>query len=248
MGDEARIGLRYCGGCNPRYDRVAVAKKLMGFFPDLTFYPAEAGVPYTAVLVICGCSSRCARVEDLSVPSRALLYLSGWEDLLPVKKTLEQLLEERTAKKVLTLTHEEVLEILPHREPMLFIDEVSSLSPGEEITASYHVRPDLPAFGGHFPGEPVLPGIYAVEAGAQAADLLLLSLERYEGKIPLFMGIRRANFRKKILPGDRLTIHASLKEERAELGFALCRAQILVEQEVCADMELSLALRSSPSP
>ncbi len=248
MKDETGIGLRYCGGCNPRYDRVAAAKKLMGFFPDLTFCPAEPGVPYAAVLVICGCPSRCAGVQDLSVPSRALVRLSGWEELLPAKQALERLLEERTVKKVLTLTHEEVLEILPHRPPMLFIDEVSSLSPGEEITASYHVPPDLPAFEGHFPGEPVLPGVYAVEAGAQAADLLLLSLERHQGKIPLFMGIRRANFRKKILPGDRLTIHASLKEERAELGFALCRAQILVGQEVCADMELSLALRASSSP
>ena len=65
-------------------------------------------------------------------------------------------------------------------------------------------------FKGHFPGEPVLPGVYSVECMAQTADILLLSAERYAGKIPLFLGINNVRFLKKILPGDTIEIHAKM--------------------------------------
>ena len=206
MADKRQIGVRYCGGCNPRYDRVALVKRIGGFFPEAEFVTAQAGVKYPAVLVVCGCPSRCANVSDLAVPAGRLIYLSGWEELL-------------------------------------FIDTVSRLVPGEEAVASFRARPELPCFAGHFPGTPVLPGVYTIEAAAQAADILMMTTERYAGKLPLFMGVREATFRRKILPGDTLEIHVSLLEEKTERAIAACRGQVFVEGVLAADLELRLAFR-----
>ena len=93
-------------------------------------------------------------------------------------------------ENVQSLTHEQVMEILPHRDPMLLVDEVSELVPGDHVVATFHVDPAREIFKGHFPGEPVLPGVFTVEATAQAADLLMMTTDRYAGKIPLFMGTR----------------------------------------------------------
>ena len=79
------------------------------------------------------------------------------------------------------MNKEEIKKILPHREPMLFIDTVSRLVPGEEAVASFRARPELPCFAGHFPGTPVLPGVYTIEAAAQAADILMMTTGSYGG-------------------------------------------------------------------
>lgn len=240
MADKRQVGVRYCGGCNPRYDRVALVGRLKGFFPDEEFVPARAGEPYPAVLVVCGCPSRCADVSALAVPAAGLIYLGGFEDLLPAREKLKRALQGQQAR---SLSHEQVLEILPHRPPMLFIDTVGRLIPGVEIQASFFASPDLPVFAGHFPGAPVLPGVYTVEAAAQACDVMMMTTQRYAGKLPLFAGIRQAAFRSRVLPGDTLDIHAALQEERAELGAAVCRAQVFARGELAADMELRLAFR-----
>lgn len=240
MADNGQVGVRYCGGCNSRYDRVALVKRFSQFFPGVEFVTALSGVSYPAALVVCGCPSRCANTSDLAVPSGRLIPLNGWEDLLPAKEKLTKALE---AQEVRRLTHQQVLEILPHRPPMLFIDEVSRLVPGEEIVASFLASPDLPAFSGHFPGTPVFPGIYTIEAAAQAADLLMMSAERYADKLPLFMGVREATFRRKILPGETLDIHVSLLEEKPSRATATCRGQIFVTGTLAADLEVRLAFR-----
>lgn len=240
MADKARIGVRYCGGCNPRFDRVALVKRLEGMFPELEFVPAEAGKPYPAALVVCGCPARCANVSGLTVPAGGLIYLSGGEDLLPARDKLKGALQSQEAR---SLTHDQVMQVLPHRPPMLFIDTVERLVPGLEIRASFFAAPDLSVFGGHFPGEPVLPGVLTVEAVAQAADLLMMTTQRYAGKLPLFAGIKKANFRKKILPGSTLEIYVTLQEERAEQGIATCYGQVFVEGALAADVEVRLAFR-----
>lgn len=239
MGDNHHgIGVRYCGGCNSRYDRVALVQRLKSFFPDESFVPAQEGVPYSAVLVVCGCSTRCANVSDLAVPPRCLIWVGGFEDLLPARDALRQMLGEQ---EVFSLDHEQVMDVLPHRPPMLFIDTVSRLIPGKEIRADFHASPDLPAFAGHFPGEPVLPGVYTAEAVAQAADILMMTTQRYAKKLPLFLGIDQCSFRSKVLPGDTLEIHVSLLKEQQERSIALCRGQVFVQKTLAADMEVRLA-------
>ena len=240
MADKVQVGVRYCGGCNPRYDRVALVKRLESFFPEAEFVPADDGAIYPAALVVHGCPARCAGTSGLAVPGGGLVQLGGWEDLLPAKKRLEQALQSQEAR---TLSHAQVLEILPHRPPMLFIDTVTRLIPGVELRAEFYADPALPAFAGHFPGEPVFPGVLTAEAAAQAAGLLMMTTERYAGKLPLFAGIRQASFRRRILPGDTMDIHVSPVEEREELGMAACRGQIFVEGALAADLEVRLAFR-----
>ena len=244
MPERLEIGVRYCGGCNSRYDRVAVVKRLAALLPDCDFVTAEAGKPYGAVLVVCGCPSRCASVEGLTVPAERLLYLGGWEDLLPIRDALKKALD---GPRVQTLDRDGVMALLPHRPPMLLVDRASRVAPGVEAAAQFAVDRELPCFAGHFPGDPVLPGIYLLECMAQTADLLLLSLPCYAGYTPLFMGVRKAYFRAKVLPGDQLDIHASLLEERRELGYAMCRGQILRGDTLVADAELQLSMQP-PAP
>ena len=144
---------------------------------------------------------------------------------------------------VRTLTHEQVMEILPHRDPMLLIDTASELVAGERITASFYVDPSREIFKGHFPGNPVLPGVYTVEASAQAAGLLLMAKPVYAGKLPLFLGIDHVRFRKKILPGNTMEIRAHLLSERAEKAIATCKAEVYTGGELAAETEVTIAMR-----
>lgn len=141
------------------------------------------------------------------------------------------------------LTQEEIKKIIPHRDPMLLVTSVESLTQGKDITATFYVDPAREIFQGHFPGDPVLPGVYSVECMAQTADILLLSTERYAGKIPLFLGIDHVRFLRKILPGDTLTIHTVLLSDRVEKAIATCTSEIFNHGELAASGEVTLAMR-----
>ena len=141
------------------------------------------------------------------------------------------------------LTQEEIKGIIPHRDPMLLVTTVEEMVPGEHIVSTFWVDPDREIFKGHFPGEPVLPGVYSVECMAQTADILLLSMERYAGKVPLFLGINNVRFLRKILPGDTIEIHAKLASERVEKAIATCAAEIYNHGELAATGEVTLAMR-----
>ena len=83
------------------------------------------------------------------------------------------------------LNRNDIMKIIPHREPMLLVDEVLDMEEESKITTRFYIDPDREIFKGHFPGDPVLPGVYTVEIMAQTADILILSCERYAGKVPL---------------------------------------------------------------
>lgn len=145
--------------------------------------------------------------------------------------------------EVMSLDHEQVKAVIPHRDPMLLIDTVSELEPGRRVVASFWIDPAREIFKGHFPGGPVLPGVYTVEATAQATDLVLMTKPAYAGKIPLFLGIDHVKFRKKILPGDTLEIHAEILSERAEKAIATCRCAVYTAGELAAESEVTIAMR-----
>lgn len=138
---------------------------------------------------------------------------------------------------------ERIMEIIPHRDPMLLVDTVEELEAGVQITTTFHVSAEREIFKGHFPSEPVLPGVYSVECMAQTADILLLSMERYAEKTPLFLGINNVRFRKKILPGDTVEIHAKLISEVVEKAIAVCSAQIYNHGDLAATGDVTLAMR-----
>lgn len=141
------------------------------------------------------------------------------------------------------MDQEAIKKVIPHRDPMLLVTTVEDLEPGDSIKTTFFVDPSRDIFRGHFPEEPVLPGVYSVECMAQTADVLLLSTQRYAGKIPLFLGINNVRFLKKILPGDTIEIQAKLTAERQEKAIATCSAEVYNHGELAATGDVTLAMR-----
>jgi 3-hydroxyacyl-[acyl-carrier-protein] dehydratase len=109
-------------------------------------------------------------------------------------------------------------ELLPHRPPFLFVDEILALVPGESARARWRVDPDAAFFAGHFPGNPILPGVIIVEALAQTGALAALADPESAGRLALFGGIGQARFRRVVRPGEELHLETVLTRRRGPLG------------------------------
>ncbi len=138
------------------------------------------------------------------------------------------------------LTNIEIQKILPHRYPFLLIDKITEMEEGKTITGIKNVTVNEPFFQGHFPGNPIMPGVLITEALAQTGAVLLLSMPENEGKLGIFTGINNFKFRRQVVPGDTLTLHAELLMYRHGMGKAAVRAS--VDGEVAAAGEISFAV------
>jgi 3-hydroxyacyl-[acyl-carrier-protein] dehydratase len=118
----------------------------------------------------------------------------------------------------------EIEAILPHREPFLLIDEVVELQPGARVVARKRVTEDDCA--GHFPGNPIMPGVKIVEALAQAGAVAVLSQEENRGKLALFGGIDGVRFKRIVRPGEELTLTCDLEDVRGPVGRGKARAMV----------------------
>lgn len=117
-------------------------------------------------------------------------------------------------------------EVLPHRPPFLFVDDLVEVVPGVSARGLWRLTGDEAFFEGHFPGRPTLPGVLMVEAIAQLGAVALLSDERYRGKLPLFGGIDRARFRRQVVPGDTLELEITMGRLGARAGTGTGRAAV----------------------
>ena len=131
-------------------------------------------------------------------------------------------------------------EVLPHRPPFLFIDEVIELVDGESAMGVWNLSGNEWFFTGHFPGRPTLPGVLMCEAIAQLGAYVVLSNQKYVGKLPLFGGLDSARFRKQVGPGDQLRLEVSLGKMSARAGKGSGRA--LLNGEVACECELFFVL------
>lgn len=127
-------------------------------------------------------------------------------------------------------------DVIAHRPPFLFVDEVTGLVPGVSASARWTPTGDEWFFAGHFPGRPTLPGVLMCEAIAQVGAIALLGDDRYTGKLPLFGGLDGARFRRQVVPGDQLTIEVELGRMSARAGKGSGRA--LLRGEVACSCDL----------
>ena len=109
----------------------------------------------------------------------------------------------------------EIQEILPHRHPFLLVDKIEELVPGERAVGYKAVTYDEQFFRGHFPGEPVMPGVLMIEALAQVGAVAILSMDENKGKTAYFGAINSAKFKRKVVPGDVLNWNVKLSNEKA---------------------------------
>lgn len=134
----------------------------------------------------------------------------------------------------------DIQKIIPHRYPMLLIDKIVELKEGEMAVGIKNVTLNEPFFQGHFPGNPVMPGVLIIEALAQTGAAAILSLEKFKSRTVYFGGIKSARFKKKVCPGDTLRLVTNIT--RLKGSFGIGNAIAYVEDEIAAEAELIFAV------
>ena len=137
-------------------------------------------------------------------------------------------------------TAKEIMEIIPHRYPFLLIDTIEEIEPGVRAVGKKCVSMNEPYFTGHFPGNPVMPGVLIIEALAQVGAVAMLSQESFKGKTAYFAGIQNARFREKILPGDVLMLETEIIKVKGPIGIG--KATAMVNGKKAVEAELTFAI------
>ena len=135
---------------------------------------------------------------------------------------------------------EEIEKIIPQRDPFLMIDEVEEYTPGESAVAYKNVNADEWYFKGHFPGNPIMPGVLIAESLAQTGAVAILSMEENKGKNAVFGGIDKMRFKKMVIPGDRLKLEVKIIKRKGPIGVG--EGTATVDGKVAAKGELTFAV------
>ncbi len=138
------------------------------------------------------------------------------------------------------LTTKEIMEIIPHRQPFLLIDTIEELEPGKRAVGKKCVSYNEPYFAGHFPAEPVMPGVLVLEALAQVGAVAILSCEEFKGKTAYFGGVKSAKFKKKIVPGDVLTLELEIIKQKGPIGVGSATAYVDGKAAVVAELTFAI--------
>jgi len=139
----------------------------------------------------------------------------------------------------------EIQTIIPHRYPMLLIDRIVELEPLKRIVGIKNITMNEAVFQGHFPGAPVFPGVYIIEALAQTGAVLLMrEIPDRDNKLLYFTGIDEAKFRRPVVPGDQLRLEVTV--QRYKMGYAKLRGEAFVDGQLVAEANISSALADKP--
>ena len=139
------------------------------------------------------------------------------------------------------LSAKEIMEIIPHRQPFMLLDTVEELEPGVKAVARKCVSYNEPYFAGHFPDEPVMPGVLIIEALALAGAVAILSQPEFRGKTAYFAAVNSAKFKGKVTPGDVLTLETQIIKVKGPIGVGSAKAY--VDGKLVTSAELTFAIK-----
>jgi 3-hydroxyacyl-[acyl-carrier-protein] dehydratase len=137
-----------------------------------------------------------------------------------------------------------IMEILPHRYPLLLIDRILELEPGVRARGYKNITYNEPVFAGHFPTNPVFPGVYMIEAMAQLGGCVVLEPGEFSRKTPYLAGIDKAKFRRPVIPGDCLMMTAQLLRHKRNIGWVGAEAR--VDDQLACSVQLMFSITSDP--
>lgn len=138
------------------------------------------------------------------------------------------------------LTTKEIMEIIPHRQPFLLIDTIEELELGKRAVGKKCVTYNEPFFAGHFPAEPVMPGVLIIEALAQVGAVAILGMPENKGKIAYFAAVNNAKFKGKVVPGDVLMLETEIIKCKGPIGVGMAKAT--VDGKLVCQAELTFAI------
>ncbi len=138
------------------------------------------------------------------------------------------------------LSAKQIMEIIPHRQPFMLLDTIEEMEPGVRAVGRKCVSYNEPYFAGHFPGEPVMPGVLIIEALAQTGAVAILSLQENKGKTAYFAGINSAKFKQKVTPGDVLTLETEIIKIKGPIGVGAAKATVNGKLAVTAELVFAI--------
>lgn len=138
------------------------------------------------------------------------------------------------------MNREQIMEVIPHRDPFLLIDEVLEMEDGKRVVARKYMREDDYWFKGHFPEKPVTPGVLMVEMLAQAGAVCILSQPEFKGKIALFAGMDKVKFRRQVVPGDVLDLEVEIISQRGPIGVGKAVASVDGQKAVTCEIKFAV--------
>ncbi len=138
------------------------------------------------------------------------------------------------------MNKEQIMEVIPHRDPFLLIDEIVEMEVGKRVVAKKYMKEDEFWFKGHFPEYPVVPGVLMLEMLAQAGAVAMLSLPENKGKIGLYGGVKEAKFRQQVVPGDTLMLEVEIIKVKGPVGVGKAIATVNGKKAVSAEISFAI--------